>query len=236
MARFAVKPPTEVRLSELQSLYLASRDPTSPMDSEHYQTMFSELMPYIRSLILKQTTGKIYLPPEVVQDAVVEVAIKFMELYKRPDFKIASSFAGYLHLKILETLYGAKKIKDDQVLSLNSLVDASNSKSSELGELGDTLKFTLLSEIQTQRMQQDPAEYLFEKNHYAIKTASSLVPDIFASTTSLREAIHLSVGLLLFIRKTRYPKYYEEYLNDNERDALDLSIWELRKRLEGSAD
>lgn len=234
MARFAVKPPTEVRLSELQAQYLTTRDAKNPTDSEFYQQMFVELMPYIRSLILKQTTGKVYLPPEVVQDAVVEVAIKFMELYKRPDFKIASSFAGYIHLKILETLYGAKKIKDDAVLSLNSLVDATTSRGTELGELADTLKFTLLSEAQTRRQQEDPADYLFEKSGYAVKTASSLVPDVFSSTTSLKEAIHLSVGLLLFIRKTRYTKFYEDYLNDNEREALDLSIWELRKRLEGT--
>jgi hypothetical protein len=237
VARFKVKPPTEAKLSELQAQYLETRDLQHYTENPFYQEMFRELVPYVRSLTLKQTTGKIYLPPEVVEDAAIEATMKFMEQYRKPEFKAHSSFAGYLHFKILETLYSAKKVREDRVLSLNTtLEDSSSSNKTEVEELVARLNIrSVFSPEGGDKTTSDPSLYLFREEEDIIHSASSVLTDVFKSSASLIEAIKLAIGLLLFVRKTRFAKY-QTSLNEKEREALDLCILELKRRLTEEID
>lgn len=236
MARFAVKPPTEVKLSELQALYLASRNPLDYTDSVYYQEIFKELVPYTNSLILKQIKGKIYLPPEIIEDAAIEASMKFMEQYEKPEFAAHSSFAGYIHYKILETLYSPKKIREDSILSLNSTLEGPDDKT-EMEDWASKLKFhNAFRPEEELEKSSDPSEYLFKEDRYVIATASSILQDIFKSSASFVSAIRIAVGLLLFVRNTRFSKYQTSYLSREEQEVLTLCIVELRKRLSGEDD
>jgi len=237
MARFATKPPTELKLSELQDLYLTTRDPSNYTDSVYYQEIFKEMVPYAKSLVLKQTTGKIYLPPEVVEDAAIESTMKFMEQYRKEDFKAHSSFAGYLHFKILETLYAAKKIKEDGVLSLNSTLEGpAGGNKAEIEEWASRLHFRSVFRPEEEReISEDPSYYLFRDNKSIIKTTASVIKDIFNSSASLKSSIKIAIGMILFVRNTKFTKY-QMSLSQEEQEALTLALIELKKRLSGEAD
>ena len=94
------KPETEIRLSELQDIYLTTRDP------EAWREMFDTMIKYARSLTLKVNRGKVYLDPEHVLAVATDSAIKIMERYNQPNFRIEHSFGGLLRWKVLESLYG----------------------------------------------------------------------------------------------------------------------------------
>jgi len=240
MARYAIKPVTEVCLSELQEKYLTTREckiETVEGDqrivnydkSPFYKEMFQKMVPYARSLILKQTKGKIFLPPDIVDAAAVDSTIKLMTQYNRPGFLIDRSFAGYLYFKIKETLYNDKLQKEDRVASLNSIIET-KSNSIELGDLAETLNFTYMFRPGDDKTVEDPANYLFNKEHDAIRSALTVTQDVFA-TSSLKTAMKVVIGVLQFIRKSSTYKIYVNSLKEEEESILNLSLLELRNRL-----
>lgn len=219
------KPETEVKLTELQDKYLENRD------IKTYQEIFTVLHSYARSLILKKTTGKIYLPKELVDNATLESCVKFMESYKKPDFKIETSFAGLLNLKILESLYGPKIKAEDKISSLNSYVDTLREKELELGDIPEKLGFKYLFRPDSIQCTVDPVEYLFDKDEDAIKSVMTVLNELY-TTSDLKHFMLVSIAILLFLRKNKkFDKYKMYFLDNKTRGVLDLSILEIRNRL-----
>lgn len=219
------KPETEQKLYDLQEKYLENRDVTT------YQEMFSLLYPYARSLILKKTTGKIYLSKDIVDNATMESCVKFMEGYLRPDFKIESSFAGLLNLKVLEALYSPKQRRSESMVSLNAIISTSADSDMELHELSDKLNFVPLFRPDAANDTLDPVEYLFNKDEDAIKSVMTVFDNLYASL-GLKDYLIVSLGILHFLRKNKnYDKYRSYYMNNSNRKVLDLSLLEIRDRL-----
>ncbi len=109
------KPNTEKYLFNLQLIY------TSLREIEIWDEFFKLIKQYSTSIVLKKNTGKVYLPPEQINEKVTNVCSKFMEQYlKSEDFKIEASFFGVLDKKAFEALYSTKN--EDTTLSLNSLI------------------------------------------------------------------------------------------------------------------
>lgn len=229
MARYAQKPATEVRLSDLQEKYLETRNIEKYDQNPFYREMFQEMVPYARSLILKQTKGKIFLPPDIVDAASIDSTIKLMTQYNRPGFLIDRSFAGYLYFKIKETLYNDRLQKEDMTVSLNNIIET-KSKSVELGDLAETLNFTYMFRPDGDSSSDDPATYLFNKEHDAIRSALSVIEDVFMSSP-LKLSMKIAIGMLQFIRKSPTYNKYIETLSEEEGAALNLALLELRNRL-----
>jgi hypothetical protein len=227
MARSKVKPITEQLLTDLQEEYLKTRDIVV------YQQIFSEILPYARSLILKKNTGKIWLSPDLVDSAALETTVKFMSLYQNPDFKINASFAGILGFKLLEALYGPKVVAADQISSLNEHIESEKSKETELGDMQEAFNFTYMFRPDNAQIGEDPANYLFNKESDVIQSIMSVFKDLHTSV-SLHTYFLICIGALQFIMKTKtYNKYIELYLSDKLKELLDVTLLEVRNRLIG---
>jgi hypothetical protein len=224
------KPATEVLLAKLQDEYLKTRDISI------YQQIFSEILPYARSMVLKRTRGKIFLHPDLVDNAALDATIKFMAQYEDPDFKgIHSSFAGILGYKVLEAMYGPKIVAADSISSLNEHIENSKDRETEFGDMSESFNFVYMFRPDGENVGNDPANYLFNKESDAIDSVLSILRDLYFSTT-LHTYFVVSLGLLQFIHKSRtYDRFREYYLDDLSREALDLCILELHKRLENRA-
>ena len=219
-----LKPDIEIQLMELQQKYLETRDP------EIYKKMFGLLIPYARSLVLKTIKGKIFLPPDMIEDIAIEASIKFMNQYSRKEWFIATSFGGVLQFKILESLYNPRQVKEEMVLSLNQVIENSRKSNSELGDLPQTLRFSYMFRPDEALIAEDPFYYAYDRKKEAIQSALSVVEDLFISSPP-KDALKLALGVLHFIRKRGYAKYYKEYLTDAQKEALECVLIELHNRL-----
>jgi len=229
MARFKQKPETEIRLFKLQEEYLKTRN------IEAYQNIFSELLPYARSLILKKTKGKIYLLPELVDSEALEATIKFMSQYERPEFRIDKSFAGILNYKILESMYGPKVVAADQIGSLNEHLENGKSKETELGDMAESFKFSYMFRPDNDNIISDPASYLFNKDKDAIDSIMTVITDLYASL-SLKNFFLIGLGIYHFLNKSKYYDNYKNlFLDFKSKEILDTSILEIYQRLKNVA-
>lgn len=114
----AIKPDTEKYLFNIQLIYTSLRTP------DIWDVFFNLISQYSASLTKKRNTGKVFLPPEIIQDKVTSITSKFMEkYYKSNSYKIEASFAGVINNKVFEALYSTKN--DDINISLNSLISDS---------------------------------------------------------------------------------------------------------------
>lgn len=228
MARFKQKPATEVLLFKLQREYLETRD------VKVFQQIFSELLPYARSLIMKKTRGKMFLPPDMLDSAALESTVKFMSQYEKPDFKIKNSFAGILNYKVLESMYGPKVIAADQIGSLNEHLENGKSKETEFGDMSESFHFTYLFRPDSDTMVDDPSSYLFNKEEDVINSILTVVQDLY-KVVSLRYYFLVAMGILQFLKKTKTYENYKNKLDERAREALDIAILEVYKRLTGTA-
>ena len=232
MGRSTTKPQTEVNLGLLQEEYLKERA------RKAYQNLFAELLPYARSLVLKKTTGKVYLPPDLVDSYALDATVKFMAQYENPNFKVDLSFAGLLNLKVLESMYGPKVIAADQIGSLNEHIEGSHQNAgipTEIGDLAETYGFTYMFQSDSAQVQSDPANYLFDKDQDAINSVLTVIHDLYMST-NLHHFFLVCTGLLQFLKKKKtYEKYREVFLNRETRDILDFTIMEIYNRLKNVA-
>lgn len=110
-----IKPVTERYLFNLQLIY------TSLRERSVWDAFFSYVLNYAKSFTLKGNTGKVYLPPDQIQDKVVNLTSKFMEKYlKSSEYKVEASFGGILERKAFEALHGEKD--EELCLSLNNVL------------------------------------------------------------------------------------------------------------------
>lgn len=247
MARSKQKPATELLLTKLEEEYLKEREKRIeikegisklegvPTDSEVaiYHQMFKELVPYARSLILKKTKGKIFLPPDIVDDTALESTVKFMSQYEKQDFKTRASFAGLLSFKVLESLYGPKIKAADRITSLNEHIENGRTRETELGELSESYNFTYLFRPYDNDIIDDPANYLFNKETDAINNMMTVIKDLYKCTT-LHQFYIICIGIYQFIEKAKtLDKFKELFFTSEIEEIYEVSLLEIRNRLAG---
>jgi len=220
---------TEKQLQELQAEYLATRDIWA------YQQIFSIILPYARSQVLKKTRNKIYLPPDLVDNYALEATVRFMSQYEKPKFMVNTSFGGALDYKVREAMYGPQIIKADAILSLNEHIESHKSTETELGEMSESFNFTYLFRADSDNIGDDPANYLFNKEEDAIHSMLSVMTDLYF-TVDLLTFVRVAQGIILFIRKSRsLQKYIDRYLDENQKEVFELTKLEMRNRLMNEA-
>jgi len=224
MARTTKKPETEVKLTELQERYLLTRD------VKIFQEIFTEILKYARSFVLKTTKNKIYLPPDLVNNAALEATVKFMSQYDKPDFCISTSFGGVLKYKVLEALYNPKQKKRDRIASLNQYIEK-RQKSTELGDLSESFNFTYLFRPDSDNIDKDPSHYMFNEKEDAINSVMTVITDLFGSDLGERTKLFIAIGVLRYIKKDSFDDFTTKYLDDKEQDVLNLTLLEVRNRL-----
>lgn len=219
------KPKTEELLVKLEKEYLETRDIIV------YQRIFQELLPYAKSLILKKTKGKIFLPPALVEDAALESTIKFMSQYEKPGYFTRASFAGLLSYKILESLYGPKIRAADRIVSLNEHIENGKSHETELGDLAENYNFTYLFRPYNNDIVDDPANYLFDKNEDAINSILTVLKDVYKNVP-IHSFFLISMGIYQFIEKSKtLQKFKELFFTSELENIYELSLLEIRNRL-----
>jgi len=215
------KPETEVRLSELQEIYLTTRDP------EAWREMFDTMIKYARSLTLKVNRGKVYLDPEHVLAVATDSAIKIMERYNQPNFRIEHSFGGLLRWKVLESLYG--NWEEESHMSLNAIVGDDSGNKTELGDLQDKMNLHPLSPAFSVEMDESQFENI-------IDNVRDIIEEFDYAVDSYRLSILARLYILITFRKSKVRQSitsFKQYasLNIKEEQALDLLLLEIRNRL-----
>lgn len=223
------KPKTEQLLADLEAEYLKNKD------VKVYQQMFSELLPYARSLILKKTKGKIFLPPALVEEAAIESTVKFMSQYEKPDYTTKASFAGLMGFKVLESLYGPKIKAADKIASLNEHIENGKPTETELGDLSESYNFTYLFRPTHSDITDDPSSYLFDSNNDAINNVMTVIKDLY-NVMSPHDFYVVSLGIAQFIDKSKTLDKYKEIFYTKELEEInDVALLEIRNRLAGEA-
>lgn len=215
------KPETEVRLSELQEIYLTTRDP------EAWREMFDTMIKYARSLTLKVNRGKVYLDPEHVLAVATDSAIKIMERYNQPNFRIEHSFGGLLRWKVLESLYG--NWEEESHMSLNAIVGDDSGNKTEVGDLQDKMNLHPLSPAFSVEMDESQFENI-------IDNVRDIIEEFDYAVDSYRLSMLARLYILLTFRKSKVRQAissFKQYasLNIKEEQALDLLLLEIRNRL-----
>ncbi len=232
------KPETEIKLAELQEIYLTTHDPAA------WREMFEIMIKYARSLTLKVNKGKVYLDPEHVLAVATDSAIKIMSRYSQivdpakpidldappvvpSTFRIEHSFGGLLRWKVLESLYG--NWEEEAHLSLNAIIGDDSGNKTELGDLQDKMHLQTLGPQFTVEMDETKLEDL-RKNIKAILIEFDIAVD------SYRVSLAARLYLLLTLRKSKIRQsanLFKQFiqLTPKEEQVLDLLLLEIRNRL-----
>lgn len=217
------KPETELLLDSLQEEYVTTRSP------EVWASMFNVMVVYARSLTLKMNKGKVYLEPEHILGIATDAAIKIMERYKDPEFRILHSFAGLLKWKIIESLYGPKE--EDMHLSLNHVLREDASSKIELGDLQSKLNLT------TVNSQTESDDVLLVSAPRDIGyIVSNLLCEFDEACDSYRLSVLSRIYLLLWLRKSKIRNHMQSFkknldLSAKEEESLELLLLEMRNRI-----
>jgi len=220
------KPKTEVDLTKLQDRWLNEGDQAA------YKEMFSTIVSYSKSIILKMTRGKAYLPPDYVMNQSVDATIKFFDQYtKNPNFRIDYSFHGVLRYKVLECLYGPKIKKQDAIKSLNKLVSNSDNDVEELESL--QMKLDMRPYWSSTIDIDDPVHKLYHTESETINTIMTVIRDIYKTDIPIKDIIIVLTSILHTFRKNKNIELFKSvYLDTSQlKDIYEMSLLEIRNRL-----
>ena len=218
------KPVTEIKLTELQEQYLATRD------EKVWQEMFDIMIQYARSLVLKATRGKVYLEPDHVMGVATDAAIKIMRRYQDDaDFIIDRSFGGLLRWKVVESLYGDRQ--EESHLSLNHIVSEENGQVTELGDLQTSIGFSTMTRDVSE---ENILDGLLAKNMYTV--VRDVLEEFDTAVDSYRLSLIARIFILLLVRKSKIRHSLNIFrrniqMRPKEEEALDLLLLEIRNRL-----
>ena len=239
------KPETEIRLSELQEIYVRIRDQPLPDGDANdpiviaakkkkaedldvpWTEMFETMIKYARSLTLKVNKGKVYLDPEHVLAVATDSAIKIMERYNQPSFRIEHSFGGLLRWKVLESLYG--NWEEESHVSLNTIIGDDSGNKTELGDLQDKMHLQPLGAQFTVEIDESKLENLTE-------SIQAILTEFDMAVDSYRLSMFARLYVLLTFRKSKVRQsinLFKQFikLDPKEEQVLDLLLLEIRNRL-----
>lgn len=205
------KPATEQKLFELQDKWLATKD------SKVWSEMYMIISSYMRSLILKKLTNKIFLEKEEIDDKNNKAVIKFMSQYlTNPNFKIGASFAGMMKWQVLSVLYG----KEEKIKYESLEKTLSDDSSTTLGDIIHNDEYTNNAFLKTS------AKDIFEEVIYELNKTK-----VDSKTKSL---IYMYLILCLREPKNHHSKkiFQQNFFSDfKKRKILNLTLLEIYNRL-----
>lgn len=220
---FNDKPPTEIKLLDLQKKYLMTRD------HKYWVEMLREYYPYIKSMILKRNKGGKWIDDIEMSSKAATAALKFMRQYlTRPSFIVGTSFAGMSNWIAFEGLKSDDNGSFDEI-SLNEILGDNNNK--ELLDIQNIVGFKTMT-------QQDSFEDLFCKN-----TVKDFVDDILDTVDKGGFSSYIKTivyfYLLLNIRgpKNRHatPVFLNHFAPDYKtRQICESALLELYKKFQGT--
>lgn len=217
------KPQTEIDLDLLQEKFLADRE-----DREVLSEFFILLKTYARSLCLKETKNKKYLPPERVDEVATEAALLLVSQYKKEGWKVNASFAGVLRWKVVEALY--KDAKEDMAGSLNAVIGESAEQ-----EVIDILKKVgATPPWQAENNETDPAVLMMASTDVSWEEIEEVLHEA-EEVLPYNLTILFYAYLLLKLRrpKTRrtFPLFKELFLTSKEESTFEILLLEIRNRI-----
>lgn len=220
---FDKKPPTELRLLDLQKKYLMTRD------HKYWVEILREYYPYLKSLILKRNNGGKWVDGDEMSSKAAFGALKFMKQYlTRPDFIVGTSFAGMSNWIAFEALKATDGISMTD-LSLNEIV-ADSESGKELQDMQDVLGIKPITGYE------QPDDFLDKT------TVQDYVDDILSSideggfSSQIKFTVYLYILLNLRGPKNRHciPMFLNAYAQDYKtRQICESALLELYKKFQG---
>ncbi len=185
------KPKTEVKLFELQTLYLAGRD------KKILEKMYIILKDYAKSLIFKLVSWSYKYDHKVLDEKCHDSANGIILYYlQKPFFKIDNSFAGYLIKKIKEILYSSHN--EDNHESLNMIIQNSNNQ--ELMDIIGTIGYSNINSTQTTT----------NIENRSIDLAGDILRIISISIDEIKKEFSLSISLSVLIGVLLFVEHKSE--------------------------
>jgi hypothetical protein len=228
MAKDKPKPLTEIQLMDLQTKLLACRD------EDTWQGMFTIMISYSRSLLLKINKGKVYLEPSHVLGVATDAAIKIMRRYTEdPSFKIDASFAGLLHWKVIESLYG--NYEEETNVSWNHIISTESGHVTELGDLQ-----SILDDSELDAMKRYEPDYNVLSTEVLSNIVTTVIKDFDGAVDNYRLSLLGRAFVLLILRQPRArkaPEAFKQHLakNTKEEEVLDLLLLEIKAKMSESS-
>ena len=214
------KPETEVKLDALQERYLED-----PQNVEVFKEYFTLIKSHARSICLKEIKSKIYLEPDRVEEVAVEATLKFLNQYRRKDWRVWGSFFGAIRWKVVEALY--EDAEEESTVSMNLYVGDSTT------ELGDILKKIGARQIWSVAGL-DPQETFMASADVSFSEIKSLLEEADAILDARLQLLFRAYLLLRLRRpKTRQvlSSFTTLFLTTKEEEAFELLLLELRNRI-----
>lgn len=215
------KPITEVRLTDMQDIYLAD-----PLNEKNFHEYFILLKAYARSLALKEIKTKVYLAPDHIDGVATEAVLKLFNQYRKASWKVWGSFAGVLRWKVVEALY--ENAEEESSASLNLYIGDDSTR-----ELGDVLE-RIGAKVLWKQDGEDPQEQF-------IQAHDSSASEVFAILKEATDALPYRLGLLFhsyLLLKLRRPKtrltlpaFSQFFLDAKAEEAFDILLLEIRNRV-----
>lgn len=250
-SNWLLKPKTERKLFELQEKYFSTLDydkweaftkeivkkneddqnkeviqaHLNQRDEKTLHEIYLLVFQYSESLIKKFLKTKGFtISRNQLQEHIQNVSFLFFENFTRKyNYKIVDSFAGFLNLKIIESMYSKKQKELDMTDSLDRIViDGESSKGTEMGELIDKFDINPLFG--------EKDKYSFDKDTYDVvedlkKVLELIVKAMDENSRSSRRRIMLALTALnLFLSKQdkKLANFFAIYGKDVKRDTENI--------------
>ncbi|KKL15257.1 hypothetical protein LCGC14_2507430, partial [marine sediment metagenome] len=165
--------PVEIELHKLQHEYLnGGRDP------KIIQTMYTTLLPYVRSILFKVV--KHHFSPNILAEKVHDASIEVLQGYwNNPDFKVQKSYGGLIFWKVRQVCFQFVK-EEKNFSSLNKQVMGKDGKSAEFIDMLNHNDYTSLF---TQEEERNPEEIFMNENE------NNILNDVMTHLNSLQKAL-----------------------------------------------
>jgi len=211
-----VKPETETKLFLLQKKWLEEKDKPS------LGKMYVILCAYVKSKIKKILNGVVIYDEDKLEEKAVDSVNLLMEYYlTKEDFKIESSFMGYLTKQIKSTLYNKQTRLLDATESLNAIIDDSSKK-----ELQDIIDVTPIYENSLNY------DFIFDdhKENDLINGITNIVQEVH---NQIVKNYSFTLGLLVLIGIHHYinrrpeefrEKFYTRFNNTKTKDFVEKAM------------
>lgn len=190
--------------------------------------IYEPLVRYSRNMILSKIKNKYIMQSEVLEEKILDLANKFLEMYlKKEDFRVHSSFGGLLDRISNGILYGKKA--DEQVESLNHHILDNNT------ELQDNLESIGYKNILHQTEHDVESEYL--SNETSVTRELQLIieksSDKIHELGSPRESILFLISMNHFLSQKRdsFMRDYFLYAGNQVKRDLENSKLFIRRYL-----
>ena len=226
--QYSPPPQTEVDCQRLQEEYLKPDCPQSVKDE-----YFFLLRTYARSLTLKEIKRKgIFLPPERVDEICTDATLLLLDQYSKPGWRVLASFAGALHWKLLEAMYG--QADEDMVFSLNTTFTDDNDSKEVIDLISSSVCMPWHSKFNKEGEITSPQDLVLKEMDASLDEIEEILNEAY-DILPYATYIKFLPWLVLQLRKPKtrnIQKLFSKlFLTNKEENAYDILLLEIRNRI-----